>query len=275
MSGDLLYVYTVLLAASPALDRLRQEAVPGLDGRPVWALVEGELAAVVGGVPSAEFEEAPLNEHLRDLAWLAPRAAQHQAVNASLLEWGDALLPLSFGTVYRRPDGVLRMLRDGARDFASRLEAVRGRTEWVATLQRDAAAATAALETLSPAVRALQAEAAASAPGRAYLLRRRLADLRRDELRALDARVAGEVETQLGAWVERSVAEPMAEGAAAGATQARLSLLVTREREGALLDAAARVNATWRPRGYRLELSGPWPPYRFAGAREGASSGAA
>jgi hypothetical protein len=273
MTGDLLYVYTVLPADSAALARLTQEVVPGLDGRPVWALVEGALAAVVGAVPGAEFEEEPLNEHLRDLAWLAPRAEQHQAVNASLQEWGDALLPLSFGTVYRGPDGVRRMLRDGAVDFARRLESVRGRAEWVATLQRDAAAATAALDHLSPAVRALLTEASASATGRAYLLRRRLAELRRDELRVLDARVAGELEAELGACIERSVAEPLVEGAAG--TLVRLSLLVARKREAALLEAASQLDAAWRPHGYRLELSGPWPPYRFAGAWEGVASGTA
>src|SRR5207248_1375197 len=123
---DLLYVYTVLPADSPALERLREEPPRGIDGRPVWPLAEGALAA----------------------------------------------------------------------------------------------AALEALERLSPAVRALQAEVAASAAGRAHLLRRRLAELRREELRRLDARVAAELQARLGAAADRTFAEALVEGA----TLARLSL---------------------------------------------------
>src|SRR5204862_6385513 len=110
--------------------------------------------------------------------------------NARLLEWADALLPLSFGTIYRDATGVRRMLRAEQPDLEQRLAAVRGRAEWIATLQRDREAALTALEELSPAVRALAADVAARAPGRAYLLRRRLVELRRAGLRQLDARVA-------------------------------------------------------------------------------------
>src|SRR3954471_3281626 len=206
---DLLYVYTVLAADSPAVAWLGVEPWAGIDGRPVRALGEGPLAAVGSEVSAADFDEEPLNLHLCDLEWLAPRAAQHQQINARLLEHADALLPLSFGTVYHDAAGARRMLRAEQQDLHQRLDAVRGRAEWIATLQRDRETALAALDELSPAVRTLATEIATSAPGRAYLLRRRLVELHRSELRNLDARVAEDARTRLNAAAERIYPEPL------------------------------------------------------------------
>ena len=271
---DLLYVYTVLPADSPAVVRLRKEPLAGIDGRAVLAITEGPLAAAVSEVPAADFAEEPLNLKLRDLDWLAPRAAQHQQANALLLERADALLPLSFGTIYHDAAGVRRMLRADRPDLEQRLATVRGRAEWIATLQRDREAALAALDGLSPAVRALATEIAASAPGRAYLLRRRLAELHRSELRELDARVAEDARERLDAAAERIYPEPLLEGVAQ-ATLARFSLLAARGVEARLVEIAKRCTATWGVHGYTLQVSGPWPPYRFAGLPLGATSGAA
>ena len=46
---------------------------------------------------------------------------------------------------------------------------------------------------------------------------------------------------------------------------ARFSVLAEREREAELGDAVRRLGATGSSRGYRVRLSGPWPPYRFGG----------
>ena len=95
--GELLYLYAVV----PADHALVQASLTGIGGGAVRAVVEGPIAGAVGTVPAAEFDEEPLNARLRDMGWLGPRAAEHQAVNGRLHELDDALVPLSFGTVYR------------------------------------------------------------------------------------------------------------------------------------------------------------------------------
>lgn len=252
---SLLYVYAIA-----ARDRAAPPGLLGMDGRAVIAQQEGDLAAFVSEVSEAEFAEVPLNANLTDLEWLTPRAVRHQEVNAALAAVVDALVPLSFGTVFRDRAGVGRMLRDRADEVRGRLDDLRGKAEWIAVVRRDEARARAALETTSEALRSLRAEIGAAPPGRAYLITRRLDETTRQELRASDAATIGAVTAALEGAGGRLYREPLVEDGGGGMI-ARYSVLAGRN-DGAALEGAAAGD--WRDRGYELDLSGPWPAYRFA-----------
>ena len=227
-------------------------------------VVEGELAGAVSVVPAAEFDEEPLNQRMRDLAWLGPRAAAHQAVNARLMEAEEALLPLAFGSVYHDEESLRRRLRERADELVTRLEQVRGRAEWVVSITRDESQALAAIDEASAALQRLNSDIAASAPGRTYLLTRRLGEVHRQELASLDAEVVRAAIERLDGTVERLYREPIVPGAPGGPI-ARISLLVPRADQVRFVEEVGRLEADWGPRGCAIALTGPWPPYRFGG----------
>jgi len=210
-------------------------------------------------VPASDYEEGPLNERLQDLEWLAPRAASHQEVNGRLLELAGAVIPLAFGAIYRDREGVRELLRVRAGDLAERLRAVEGRAEWIISIEREGSAAPT-----GGAVRALDDEIAAAAPGRAFLLGKRRDEVIREERRARDAAVAEETWTSIEAIAERVYREPLIDDPAAAAI-ARFSVLARRDREVELGDVVRRLGGTGVSEGYRVRLSGPWPAYRFGG----------
>src|SRR5207248_2741369 len=113
-----------------------RDGVRGIDERPVRTIVGGALAAVTSDVDEDAYGTDALNERVRDLEWLTPRAAAHQAVNARLLEIADAVVPLAFGALYRDDDRVRDMLRDGGASLSMRVKALTGRAEWVVTVTR-------------------------------------------------------------------------------------------------------------------------------------------
>lgn len=255
---NLVYVFAVGLGA----DEVAPDQ-PGMADRPVRAVQEGPLAAFVSDVPREEFDEAPLNEKLRDLAWVTPRAIRHQEVNATLASTRDALVPLAFGTVFRDDDGVRRMLRERRAELEERLRGLRGKVEWIAVVRRDEASAVAALGSASEALRTLRDEIGRAAPGRAYLMTRQLDETQRRELRATDAEAVAAATSALEGGGATLFREPLVEEAGAGML-ARYSALAPREGQAALERAAAAFAAGWSARGYALELTGPWPAYRFA-----------
>jgi hypothetical protein len=161
------------------------------------------------------------------------------------------------------------MLRERGAELHARLEWVRRRGEWVVTVFREDAVAVAALEQSSAALRRLQEEIAHSAPGRQYLLRRRVDGLRDEERRAQDSRVVQDVWealTPLADDVYREPVEALAPGPDGGGVAiARASLLVPREAEPALFAAATTAGRRWGPSGYGVRHTGPWPAYRFGG----------
>ncbi|HEV2250824.1 MAG TPA: GvpL/GvpF family gas vesicle protein [Candidatus Limnocylindria bacterium] len=255
---SLVYVYAIARG-----DRVPPPGLRGLDGGPVFAVREGDLVAFASAVTEGEFAEAPLNAHLADLEWLAPRAVRHQEVNAALAGACDPLVPLSFGTVFRDAAGVARMLGERRAEIGPRFDALRGKAEWIAVVRRDPAAAKGAVERDSEVLRGLRAEIASAPPGRAYLVTRRLDEAARQELRASDAGAIGAAVEAFERAGMRLFREPLVEDAGGGML-ARFSVLASRDATGMLEGITATYAKSWAPRGYALELSGPWPAYRFS-----------
>ena len=255
---SLVYVYAIAPSSCAAPAGLR-----GLDDGAVRAVRDGDLAAFVSEVPDSEFSEEPLNAHLADLDWLTPRAVRHQEVNAALLSACDPLVPLSFGTVFRDAAGVTRTLRDRAAALRPRFDALRGKAEWIAVVRRDRETALAVVETDSDALRALRAEIDAAPAGRGYLVAKRLTETKRQELRARDAAAIGAAAAAFERASMRLFREPLVEDASGGMI-ARFSVLAGRDGAPALSKIDAAFATEWQERGYAMELSGPWPAYRFS-----------
>lgn len=250
------YVYGIVPAAAGAA--IDPAAIAGIDGARVRALGDGPLAAAYSEVDAGEYGESSLNEHVRDLDWLAPRAAAHQSVNARLLELAGVVLPLSFGALYRDDQGVREMLREDAPARRARLEALSGRAEWVVTVLRDAGSAAGA----APELRALDDEIASSAPGKGYLLEKRRASVASEAASRADADAAERTLGTLIRVAERSYREPVAKGGG-DVVVLRVSLLAPRAKAGVLDGAIAAVTRDLDPLGYRVRSTGPWPAYRF------------
>jgi len=253
--SPLRYVYGIARANDAA--RVTSAGLTGIDDGPVGCVVEGDLLAAASDVDDANWNEAALNEHLRDLDWLAVRAAQHQAVNGRLLELLGTVLPLSFGTIYRDDERVRQMLSEDAADRAVQLESLRGHAEWVVTVSRGANAPADDEE-----VRALDAKVASSPPGRAFLLDKQRGTTLSRSIERRDSDAASDALAALEEVAVRTYQEPVVSGGT-DAVALRASILVAREREPALATAIAGLESRLGERGYRVRASGPWPAYRF------------
>ncbi|HJW49666.1 MAG TPA: GvpL/GvpF family gas vesicle protein [Candidatus Limnocylindria bacterium] len=253
--SPLRYVYGIARANDAA--RVVTAGLTGIDERPVGCVVEGKLLAAASDVDEAEFNETALNEHLRDLDWLAVRAAQHQAVNGRLLELLGTVLPLSFGTIYRDDDRVREMLTEHAEERRVQLESLDGHAEWVVTVSRDANAPADDAD-----VRALDEKIAASPPGRAFLLDKQRGTTLSRSVERHDSDAASAALAILEEVAVRTYQEPVVSGGTE-AVALRASILVAREREPALAKAIAELESRLRAGGYRVRASGPWPAYRF------------
>lgn len=255
----MIYVYAILAAPLEA-------DIHGIDGAPVRWVTQNDLTATISDVPAEDFDEEPLNANVRDMAWLGPRAVAHQAVNARLFELSDALVPLAFGTVFRDEDGVRQLLTNQSAGLLSRLEKVRGCSEWVVTLHllrepdpEDVAAA-------SPLIQNLRSKIASSAPGRAHLMRQQLQTLERDESKRVQGEAASSVIHALRRVAADVYREPLPTDIPVGERPlVRASVLVRRDAEPEFMSEVNRLQKRWPEPTFRLLLTGPWPPYRFGG----------
>jgi gas vesicle protein GvpL/GvpF len=249
------YVYGIARAGDAV--RIAAAGLTGIDERPVGCVIEGPLLAAASDVDESEYGETALNEHVRDLDWLAARAAQHQGVNGRLLDLLGTVLPLSFGAIYRDDERVRQMLREDAQDRSVQLASLAGHAEWVVTVSRDAAAPADDAD-----VRALDAQIAASPPGRAFLLDKQRGTTLSRSIERRDSDAASAALAVLEGVAARTYQEPVVAGGT-DAVALRASILVAREEEPALVKAIAQLEGRLGELGYRVRASGPWPAYRF------------
>ena len=250
----------------------REELGPHVAGAPgaieegagVEAIAGGELAAAASAVPTADYGEEAFESRLSDPVWTAERAMRHERVVEHFAARG-AVVPLRFGTIYLRRERVARMLAEKEGELRAVLARLGGREEWGVNVYCERARLKEVIAQVSPRLRELAEQAARAAPGQSYLMGKKIEALRDDETRAEIRRAAAAVEGALASAAEGSARLRVLKSEAGehGETVAKLAFLVARERFADFRAAAERAAAEHVEHGFRLELTGPWPPYNF------------
>jgi hypothetical protein len=259
------YVYCVgeREALAPLFDAELPEAIE--EGVGLEAVEAAGLAAVVSAVPLEVYGEGALAGRLSDATWTATRALRHERV-AEHFARRTAVVPLRFGAIYLRREGVAAMLSERAAQFREVLARLQGREEWGLNVYVERARLREEVTRLSARLREMAARADASTPGQAYLLRKKIEGLRDEETRAETRRVAREVEETLAASCDGAARLRVLKDEAdeQGELAARLAFLVRHEGFDTFRAAAERLADRYTPLGFRFELTGPWPAYNFA-----------
>lgn len=263
------YVYCVGVRdeLAPIFGGEMPDAMEGAGG---IELVEREdLAAVACAVPLADYGEGALETKLADAAWTATRALRHERAVEHFARRAT-VLPLRFGTIYLRREGVARMLVERAAQLRSTLARLKGREEWGLNVYVERARLREQVASVSLRLREMEEAAAASPPGRAYLLRKKVDALREEEARAETRRATAAIENELAAACDGAARLRVHKDEAGeqGDMAARLAFLIRRENFDDFRAAAERLAERYTPLGFRFELTGPWPAYNFAAATE-------
>lgn len=264
------YLYCVVENAAPCMRLLNERSIDGVaPTMNVFPIEYDGLAAAVSNVPEAVFEPETINSIAQDVSGLAPIALRHEQVMQTMLANAPAVIPLSMGVVFRSRESVVNLLRDQSERFRSLLDRVRNRTEWGIKVFRDASMLSKAASSLSPELIRIDEEIAASAPGRAYLLRKQKERLLGREIdRFLNGRLDGIVSRlrEAGVVVQEETL-PKVENNSLPVVL-KLACLVCNDSFERFESALSEVDHANAPLGLRVEMNGPWAPYSFVGRRD-------
>ena len=256
---DLLYVYAVVPRSAHVTG-----APLGVDGAPVALVAEGDVAAMISRV-DASYGEG-LNDRVADVAWLAPRATAHDVVLTWASDTGP-VVPLPLLSLFRSETAVQRVLRERSAQLTALLAFVaQGREYGVRVFRVDAELRDALAELSDPIARLAGDVARAPSPGQAYLLGRKLDAARKDELQRVSREVARLAYDRLSACALAAVEDPLPtpSGEHAGVAVLNASFLVAHGRLDEFRGALTQLMRDYGTRGFRIEFTGPWPPYHFA-----------
>jgi hypothetical protein len=259
-------IYLYCLAQSSRLPPLRLSG-PGVDGRNSLEMARYEdIAAVWSPVPVEDFCGPEAEERLRDLTWIGPRVIRHQEVVAGVMRHSP-VLPVRFGTIFASLANLEKVLQRHSGAIAGCLTRLTDQEEWAVKGMLDRPGAREKLFSLKLAREAESLEALS--PGKRYLEEQRLRAAGDQELQRWLQKVCREVWTDLRGYAAEIQERRLLSREATGSDEDMVwnwALLIPRQAVGGFQARIQGVIAQYAPRGLRLEVTGPWPPYSFCPA---------
>jgi hypothetical protein len=251
-----LYVYAITReAVTPdceAIDQSRRFDVAGHDG----------LFAIYTPVADEEMSQEAVDRRTGDIEWLGAIGYRHQAVAAALMKQ-TAILPLRAFTLFSSPEAIDRYLHENRELLVKTLERLAGKYEWTLRVELDPQAFSDSLTHRVASLRELAAQIESANPGRAFLLRKKLDDEKKRASREAEQQVVGEIEQ---AVLAKLAAETIAESRLdRNGAFPQINVLLSRDEESRLQELLDELAARYAGEGVTVALTGPWPPYTFAG----------
>lgn len=236
-SGKLLYLYGVTAQAREV------RIAEGVDGRSaVEALPCDSFVCWISRVDAKEYGD-DLQSKMENLDWLASASVRHQKVVGAIHE-ENTILPARFATLFRSEASLASHIRERAAELKKDLQRLSGADEY-------------GVKVFAIPQSAVKGEAPAS--GRDYLQRKST---------MLRERAPAKASAEVQKFVARlgELASQVVEGGSVTSGQRNLvwrgSLLLPRSQRNQLESALAAFHRQEGER-YRVECTGPWPPYSF------------
>jgi hypothetical protein len=253
------YVYGVAAADEATIP----EDLEGVDAEhPVRLIEHRGLTAFASQVSLSEFGEEPLHENLNDVEWLEAKARAHERVLDHVLA-RMPVVPMRLCTIYRSEGHVREVLEREHDVFADALERLEGKTEWGVKVIAQPGALDAAADRESGAGGEPEEDLSA---GAAYMREKSRASRRRDAADRIAEAWAQDVHERVAAYAIEALLNPIQNPEVSGHTGDMLlnGVYLVDDRAAPEFHSAIDVLATeYQPRGVRVELTGPWPPYNF------------
>ncbi len=254
----ILYVYAIARAGHPPPERV--EAIDGSDL--VREVPCGDLAAFVTPVDPVDYSQPVIDARSKDVEWLGAIGYRHQSVMAALMR-GGAIIPLRAFTLFANDESLCRHVSGERERFSKILARLDGKQEWTLRVEFDPEEWSEALVRRVGPLRELSEEMSRASAGKAFLLGKKLDEEKKRASREAEETVVGEI--------ERAVLDALACDTVAESRQQRsgafpqINVLLERDEEARLEELRRELDARYGEDGISVALTGPWPPYSFAG----------
>jgi gas vesicle protein GvpL/GvpF len=256
-------LYVFCFARSDRLGELHGNGVDGLSSLSVIRHFP-DVCAVVGEVTVTDFCGAAAESRLQDLSWIGPRALRHESVVEEVMR-SSPVLPARFGTLFSTLDSLAGFMDKHRETISQFLDRVADQEEWALKCWLDRKQAGRAL--LASRVDNQQEQLQKLSPGTRYFE---------------EQRIRARAEKEMGLWINQALRQSVGElirqasdfrecplvdwGVKEDGSEAvgSWALLLSRSSTEAIRARMEQLNRDFAASGLVLELSGPWPPYRFA-----------
>jgi hypothetical protein len=178
-----------------------------------------------------------------------------------------AIVPLRAFSMFSSEDAVREYLEANAEAFKRVLDRLDGKQEWTLRIEFDPEGWSESVTKRIDSLRSMTDDIDKAAPGKAFLLRKKLDDAKKAASKDAEQQIVTEIESAiLDALPCETIAESRQERSG-GFPQ--INVLINRDEESRLQDLQLTLNDRYASEGVSVALTGPWPPYSFAAMSNG------
>jgi hypothetical protein len=235
------------------------EAIDGSNN--IEAVDDGQLSAFFTPVDLRDYSQQAVDAHAKDVEWLGAIGYRHQAVMQALMH-GGGIIPLRAFSLFGSTQMIEAQLRTGRDQFVKVLDRLEGKQEWTLRIEFEPERWNNALANRVDTLKDLTAQIESSAPGKAFLLRKKFDDEKK--------RASKTAETQVVAEIEKTIMDKLRCETVSETRQQRdgafpqINVLVNRDEEAILQELHGELTRRYEAEGIAVAITGPWPPYTFA-----------
>ena len=258
-------LYLFCFARSDAVREIQGTAV---DGHSPLSIIRHspDLCAVLSEVAREDFCGPAAELHMQQLSWVAPRAVRHEAVIEGVMAYSP-VLPVPFGTLFSSLKALTEFVDQNRETIALFLRRVADHGEWSVKGWFDRRQAQRAL--LSARLTAEQKQLSALPPGKRHFAEQRIGrDIERDLSIWLD-RTCRTIASDLTGYASdfrECASSPCAHSESGAEEVLNWAFLLPESAIGPFQEHLKQANLDCQSQGLLLQLSGPWPPFRFVPA---------
>jgi len=238
----------------------------GIDGtNPTMVIFYKDLCALVSPVPIDEYNEETLNLRIENLEWISSKARRHDDIVRYAMKF-HPVVPVRFGTIYASNERLLEVLRNGYDELCSYLDFIDGKEEWGVKIYAKEEAGKKAIEDSDELIRQLDREISNATPGQAYLLRKKRADLVRQQSDNVLDKIADDMYQLLLSWSIKGRKNKVLSKRATGKENDMIlnaAFLINIQDVADFKEKIGLLSASYEGDVFSFEISGPWPCYNF------------
>jgi hypothetical protein len=262
MTNNLIYAYC--LSNSPLAPNCNIE-FEGLK-----SLVFDDFYVVVKYVSESEFSEENFKKYLSDIQWVESNAREHIRVISLVMEQ-STVIPFKFGTIYNTKASLKKFITDYSASLIENFQHIKGKEEWSVKIYCDRKVLCEQIDELSQEVGALERQIMASAPGKAFLLRRKKTDLIENEMDRLGKTYGQEYYEEFKNLSESTCFNNLLPKEFTGRADTMIlnaTFLINKNKVADFMSTADTLRKKGGDLGFIIEATGPWPPFSFVSIKE-------
>ena len=262
MTDNLIYVYC-LLNSRPELQNIF-----GTEG--LNSLIYGDFHVIVKYVSESEFSEENFKRNLSDVEWLENNARSHVDVIYQVME-NNTVIPFKFGTIFQTESSLAKFITDYSDSLAENFDHIKGMEEWSVKIYCDRKMLIERIDELSEDAAELEKQIMASSPGKAFLLKRKKADLTETEMDRICKKFGQEYFNDFKILSESTSLNNLLPKEFTGRQDTMIlnaSFLVKKSHVADFKNSVDLLNKRDENSGFCMETTGPWPPFSFISIKE-------